>query len=187
MTAPAPLLRLSQLARFWEKNPRTIMGWIRQGRLAALRSPGNHFRVRIADVRAFCEREGMPVPPFVAAPPPRRVVVAAAPAATGRAVVRALKAPGILVEARDPYDALVAVAGGATALLVLGAPGERFDAAEAIAALRRAPATAGLLVVATATTRSRVAALEQAGATRVLVRPREDELARVVRELLVLD
>ena len=36
---PAPLLRLSELARFWGKNTRTVQSWIRQGRLAAIRSP----------------------------------------------------------------------------------------------------------------------------------------------------
>src|SRR6516164_2464292 len=105
---PSPtLLRLSQLARFWEKNPRTIQTWIRQGRLAAIRSPGNHFRVRVADVRAFCEREGMPVPPFVA-PPLRRVVLAAASLPLRRAIARVLKTGVALHPFADPYEALLA-------------------------------------------------------------------------------
>jgi excisionase family DNA binding protein len=180
VTAPG-LLRLSQLARFWEVNPRTIMTWIRQGRLAAIRSPGNHFRVRVADVRAFCEREGRPVPPFVA-PAPRRIV-------TAEALPRGLKLPGMIVETHaDPYDALVATAREETALLVLPASADRFDTAAAVAALRRARNTSAVpIVVVGATTPVRASALEQAGATRVLRRSRADDLPRAMRELLRLE
>jgi excisionase family DNA binding protein len=60
VTTPPALIRPSQLARFWELNARTLHIWIREGRLLAIRSPGNHFRLRVADVLAFCEREGLP-------------------------------------------------------------------------------------------------------------------------------
>ena len=99
MTAPPALLKPSQLARFWELNPRTLHLWIREGRLPAIRSPGNHFRLRVADVRAFCEREGLPVPPFVS-PPPRRVVVGAAAAPLRRALARSLKTATVLARVR---------------------------------------------------------------------------------------
>ena len=159
------LLRLSQLARFWEKNPRTIHAWIRRGRLAAIRSPGGHFRVRIADVRAFCEREGMPLPPF-AAPQVRRVVVAGAPLARAAARVA-----GVTVDAHeDPWAALLAVAdGGAAALVLPAAAAAGFDVPAAVAALRRHPATRDIAVlVAGRTTRARARALERAGVTRVV-------------------
>jgi excisionase family DNA binding protein len=181
VTASPSLLRLSQLARFWEKNPRTIQTWIRQGRLAAIRSPGNHFRVRIADVRAFCEREGMPVPPFVA--PPALRVVSAAP------LPRAARIPGVVVESHaDPYAALVAAASGPAALLVLPGAGERFDASAAVSALRRAPATLAMpVVVVGVTSQPRADALERAGATRVLLRAKDDDVPRVMREVLGLE
>jgi excisionase family DNA binding protein len=181
VTASPTLLRLSQLARFWEKNPRTIQTWIRQGRLAATRSPGNHFRVRAADVRAFCEREGMPVPPFVA-PPATRVVTAVA-------LPRAARLAGLAIESyADPYAALVAAASGPAALLVLPAGGARFDAAAAVSALRRARGTAAMpIVVVGATTQPRAGVLEQAGATRVLLRAKDDDVPRALREVLGLD
>src|SRR5271166_6741424 len=78
-----PLVKPSALARFWGINVKTLHGWIQQGRLAALRSPGGHVRLRVADVRAFCEREGLAVPPFVA-PALRRTVVAGASEAAAR-------------------------------------------------------------------------------------------------------
>jgi excisionase family DNA binding protein len=180
----ASLLRLSQLARFWGKNPRTIQTWIRQGRLAAIRSPGNHFRVRVADVRAFCERESMPVPPFVS-PPPRRVVAAGLDATSQRSLARALRSPGLALEVYpDPYDALLASAREAALIAVPGAA-RRFDSASAIAAMRRSPATRGAAIVAfDVATRAQAATLAQAGATRVLTRAHRSELPRVVRELL---
>jgi excisionase family DNA binding protein len=184
---PASLLRLSELARFWGKNTRTVQTWIRQGRLAAIRSPGNHFRVRIADVRAFCEREQMPVPPFVSAPP-KRVVAVGLNAASQREMARALRGPALAFEAyRDPYDALLAAAArsGPASLLALPAQSRRFDPGSAIAAVRRHQATARTAIVAFgAANRAQAAGLAQAGATRVLTRAEQKDLPRIVRELL---
>ncbi|HEX8796839.1 MAG TPA: helix-turn-helix domain-containing protein [Polyangiaceae bacterium] len=176
------LLRLSQLARFWEKNPRTIQSWIRLGRLAAIRSPGGHFRVRVADVRAFCEREGMPLPPF-AAPAVRRVVVA------GAALARSVRIAGVTVEAReDPCAALLAVADGSAAALVLPPSAGSVDVAAAVAALRRHAATRSLpVIVAGKTTRTRARTLEQAGATRVLGAADGASLPAVLRASLGLE
>jgi len=179
---PPSLLRLSQLARFWEVNARTLMTWIEQGRLAAIRSPGNHYRVRVADVRAFCEREGRPVPPFVA-PAQRRVVTAVA-------ALRNTKLPGVVVEAHgDPYGAIVASAHETTALLVLPASAAHFDTAAAVAALRRVRSASSMAIVVVGAPPARASALLAAGATRVLPRrgARPDDLPRVLRELLTLE
>src|SRR5580704_7568486 len=139
---PPPLVRPSALARFWGIHTKTLHGWIQQGRLAALRSPGNHLRLRVADVRAFCEREGLAIPPFVA-PVITRVVVAGAPEPTSRALTRAVKGASVGVEVyASPYDGIVAAASGPTRLLVLGVSHARFDAAAAIRALKASPAGA---------------------------------------------
>ncbi len=181
------LLRLSQLARFWGKNTRTIQTWIRQGRLAAIRSPGNHYRVRVADVRAFCEREHLPVPPFVS-PPPKRVVAAGLAPASYRSLARALRVPGFALQTfEDCYDALLAAAHDAT-LVALPATAKRFDPGCAIAAMRRSDATAQAVIVAFgAVSRAQVDSLTVAGATRVLTRAQEPDLPRVARELLGLE
>ena len=182
MTAPS-LLRLSELARFWALNPRTLTTWIEQGRLAAVRSPGNHYRVRVADVRAFCEREGRPVPPFVA-PAPRRVVTAVDS-------LRGTKLPGVAVEAHDdPYDALLASVLAPAALLVLPSSAERFDTLAAVASVRRVRGASEMpIVVVGAPSPARVTSLQEAGATRVLSRrgARPEDLPRVVRDLLGLE
>jgi len=134
-----PLVRPSQLARFWALSAETVVAWIRRGRLEGVRSPGNHFRVRVADVRAFCEREGMPVPPFVV-PPRRRVVIGGGRAVVRRAVARALEgaAAGLVIDVYDdPYDAVVAAGSAPVEVVALGAGTARFDAEGAAAALER--------------------------------------------------
>jgi excisionase family DNA binding protein len=184
---PPPLVRPSALARFWAIHPKTLHTWIQQGRLPALRSPGNHVRLRVADIRAFCEKEGLPVPPFVA-PPPRRAVVAGASEATARALARALRSAVQLEVVAGPYEGLVAAASAPADLLALAVSFPRFDAASAIRALRGSPAGAAIVVVAFGVpTRAAVEVLEAAGATRALGRARERDLPAVARELLALE
>jgi excisionase family DNA binding protein len=181
-----PFVRPSQLARFWELHPRTVHTWIRQGRIAAIRSPGNHFRVRTVEVSAFCERAGLPVPPFVATPP-KRVVVAAAPAPLRRAVVRELKTAATVETFEDPYQALVAAASGPTAVLAIGGAAPHFDVAAAIRALKGSPAAAGIVLVAFGVaSRALAASIERAGADRSMRRAQTGELPRVLRQLLGL-
>lgn len=181
----ATLVRLSQLARFWGLHTRTLHGWIREGRLAALRSPGNHFRLRVADIRAFCEREGKPVPPFVSGHT-RRVVVAGAAPAQRRALGRALR--GVAVEvAANPYEALVTAAVAPPELLALGLGDARFDGAAATRALKQTEATAGIVVVAfDVPNRAQALAIERSGGARALLASgRESErLPEVLAELV---
>ncbi len=168
MTSPPALIRPSQLARFWELHPRTVHLWIREGRLPAIRSPGNHFRLRLADVRTFCEREGLPVPSFVSPPAPR-IVIGAAPPPLLRAVTRALSTVAAVHPFGDPYEALVATAAEPTRILALGAQERSFDTVAAVRALRSTPATSGVIVIAFGVpSRPRALALEKAGAIRAI-------------------
>jgi excisionase family DNA binding protein len=192
LASPDELVRPSELARFWRLHPQTVHSWIRQGRMLAIRSPGNHFRLRIADVRAFCEREGRPVPPFVA-PPARRVIVGAGSQALRRALGRSLKG-AIAVEAfDDPYDALVMAAATATDVVVLPGAERRFDALAGVRALRRAQELAQrprkdlAIAVFDVVGRAATIALEAAGADRCVPRSAAvDDVPRALRELLGL-
>ncbi len=42
--------------------------WIREGRLPAIKTPGAQYRVRTDDARAYCEKNGPPMPREVASP-----------------------------------------------------------------------------------------------------------------------
>ncbi len=182
-----PFVRPSALARFLGIHARTLHAWMRQGRLASIRSPGGHMRLRLPDVRAFCEREGFPIPPFVS-PPLRRVVVAGVSESASRAVGRALKTAAIQLEVFDSaYDGIVAASSKPTDLLVMGAPSSHFDAAAAIRAVKAGP-TGGATRIVTlgASTRAGAEGHVAAGAVRALLRSGERDLPGVVRELLAL-
>lgn len=186
MSAPSPtrLLRPSQLARFWELHPATVHAWIVQGRLPAIRSPGNHFRVRIADARAFCEREGLPVPPFVAAPPDRMVLMTAS-VAMKRALAKGLKGVVVVEAFANPFEAVVAVTSAPTALLALDLTGMAFDAVAAIRAVKRAkprPRVAAFHVE----TQALALTLERAGADRALLASEDADVVPALRELLAV-
>jgi excisionase family DNA binding protein len=185
VTAPPALIKPSQLARFWELNPRTLHVWIRAGRLPAIRSPGNHFRLRVADVRAFCEREELPVPPF-ASVAVRRVVVAGGSPPLRRALARALKTAAVLEAFADPYEALVAAAAARPEILALSVEHPGFDAVAAVRAFKRTPATSSVVVVAFGVTgRPQALALEKAGAAFAIAEAQTGELLpRALGDLL---
>jgi excisionase family DNA binding protein len=56
------ILRPSELARTWKLHPRTVVQWIRSGRLPSVTTPGGQYRVLRKDVDVFCKREGLANP-----------------------------------------------------------------------------------------------------------------------------
>jgi excisionase family DNA binding protein len=56
------ILRPSELARTWKVHPRTVVQWIRTGRLPSVQTPGGQYRVLRKEVDAFCKREGFANP-----------------------------------------------------------------------------------------------------------------------------
>jgi excisionase family DNA binding protein len=179
----AGLVRPSQLARFWELHPKTVIDWIHAGRLPAVRTPGAQWRVRPSDLPAFCAREALAMPPF-ASGRTRVHVVGGAPAAV-RALKRALAHADASIEApEDPFDALfTAVRQGAAGVVAIDASSSAFDACAAIRALLRV--NRALRVVAfDAASPARARALTAAGAARVLLRRKEPTLAAVITEMI---
>jgi excisionase family DNA binding protein len=184
-SAAAPLVRPSRLARFWELHPKTLYVWIREGRLAAVRTPGDQFRLRPADVRAFAESAGLPVPPFILAAP--RCAHAAASAGTWlRALRRALKDAEVALDVHErSLDAVLAAVATPPALLTLDAGLGGLDLDEAVRALRRREATARLpVVIVNVASAARADALLRAGATNAHVKGKEkDALSEIARIL----
>ena len=56
------LLRPALVASTWRVTPKTVLGWIQAGTLPALKLPSGHFRLRAEEVRAFCQKQGLPLP-----------------------------------------------------------------------------------------------------------------------------
>ncbi len=175
------LLRPSELARYWELHPKTVYLWIKGGILPAVRTPGEHYRVRAEDVPAFCEKNGLPLPPDLATGA-RRVMVLGASAGAQRAIRRALKGQEASVTAfSSALDGMLAAAASPPSLIVLD--GSSVDAEEAVRALRRARATSFVpIVVFQLTSAARAEAVMRAGAGWAIVRDRE--LATVLPEAM---
>jgi two-component system, OmpR family, response regulator VicR len=165
------LLRPSELARFWELHPKTVYLWIKGGRLRAVKTPGDHYRVRAEDIPAFCDASGLPLPPQVAGAGRRATLLGGAPSAL-RTIRRVLKARGVVA---TPYasalEGLLASATAPPSLLVLDAGA--LDAENAVRALRRTKATRSVpIFVHGAPSAARAEALLRAGADWAVVKER---------------
>lgn len=186
----APIIRPSELARFWGLHPKTVNAWIRDGRLAATRSPGNQYRVKIADVRAFCELENLPVPPFIVALARRAIFIGflGSSEAVRRSLKRALRPHAITLEVfDDAYRGLFAAVLAPPTILAIDAAAQGVDADRALRALRATNATAHLpILMLDVASAARGASLLGAGATRAIPRSRRADLAREIKELLTL-
>ena len=167
------LVRPSELARFWELHPKTVYLWIRDGRLRAVRTPGDHFRVRVEDVRSFCQANKLVMPPFLL-PAVRQVLLIGAPAAA-RVVKGALKPSAVAVVAHaGAMDALLAAVTSPASLLVIDAAGAPFVVEDAVRALRRAKVTERTpMVVYNLASVAKADAMMRAGATLAIVRDKD--------------
>ena len=177
------LLRPSELARIWEKNPKTVYLWIREGKLPAIKTPGAQYRVRSDDARAYCQEHGLPMPPSLASPA-GTVALIGKPGPSQRALARACKARGTSVHLwPSALEGLLAVAGEIPDVVAIDAECADVKVMDAIRALRKTPRTAGVpLVVYDAAPRS--SALTKLGASSVVPRGKPDDAARVVVEIL---
>ena len=167
------LVRPSELARFWQLHPKTVYLWIRNGRLRAVRTPGDHFRLRVEDVRAFCHANKLAMPPFLV-PAVKQVLLIGAPA-SARVVRSALKSSAATVLSHPgAIDALLAAATSAVSLLVIDAAGAPFVLEDAVRALRRAKRTERTpIVVYNVPSAAKADAITRAGATLAIVRERD--------------
>ena len=179
----APLLRPSALARFWELNPRTLPEWIKAGRLVAIRSPGGHYRVRPSDVRDFCAREGLRVPPF-AREDATRVVLAGIAATGERAVEKAVAGKSVgLASFASAMEGIVAAAREPPTVLAIDASSREIAVDAAIRALRGVRGFEAVVVIAfNAESQSQADAPVRAGATRALVKKGPTTLAKEIAE-----
>ena len=178
-----PLLRPSELARFWKLHPRTVQELIRTGRLVAVRTPGSHFRVRVADVHAFCEREKMPVPDFLVVHP-RRVLVIGGNDALARSLKVALRGTGVQLELGEPVPGLVAAVFAPPTAIAIDAKTSGLFAERAVRALRETPIEPQpFIVVFDVPNAAKGVAFLKAGATRIVTRARRADLGGVLVEL----
>lgn len=175
-----PLLRPSELARVWELHPKTVYAWIKEGKLPAIKTPGAQYRLRGDDVRAYCEKNGLPLPRSL-----RGLEVAAIgkPSPAQRAVAKACKAHGATFVAWPrALEGLLAVARDAPDVVVIDARCDDVKLADALRALRKTASTAGVPVVVHDAA-SRSPALAKLGVS-VIARGNAEEAAEAVSAAL---
>jgi hypothetical protein len=148
-----------------------------------MRTPGHQYRVRAADVLAFCAREQLETPPFLVSHPPK-VYVVGAPEPLRRTVKRAAGSLSVHLFP-EVHAGLFATVLDPPNLLVLDAGCGGYSPEPALEALRATTPTARVPIVATSVPNAaRCAALVRAGATRAVLRTRREDVGAAITELL---
>lgn len=139
------LLRPSDLARLWHVHPKTVLAWIHDGALPAIRTPGAQFRVRSEDAHIHATAHDLSMLPRALQNPGGTVFAIGKSGATVRALARTCKARGAaLVTWSSVLDALLAIGAEPPDVLAIDAATTEMNVAATIRAIRRAKATASL-------------------------------------------
>ena len=177
------LLRPSELARIWELHPKTVYLWIREGKLPAIKTPGAQYRVRSDDARAYCEKNGLPMPRTIASPAGAVAVLGKA-SASQRAVAKACKARGTAVLLwPSALEGLLAVASDTPDVVAIDAECSDVKVADAVRALRKTARTANVPVVVYDAP-PRTGSLAKLGAVSIVLRGKSEAAAATVIDLL---
>lgn len=177
------LLRPSELARIWELHPKTVYLWIREGKLPAIKTPGAQYRVRSDDARAYCEKNGLPMPRAIATPAGTVAVLGKA-SVSQRAIAKACKARGTaMMMWPSALEGLLAVASDAPDVVAIDAECSDVKVADAVRALRKTARTAHVPVVVYDAP-PRTGTLAKLGAITVVLRGKSDDAVRTVVDLL---
>jgi len=179
------LLRPSELARLWELHPKTVYLWIREGKLPAIKTPGAQYRIRSDDARAYCEKNGLPMPRAIASPA-GSVAVLGKPSVSQRALVKACRARGtVVVSWPSALEGLLAIANEAPDVIAIDAEVSDVKLTDAIRALRKTARTSKVpVVVYDAAPRAGTTALTKLGASSIVARGKTDDVVRAVVDLL---
>ncbi len=176
------LLRPSELARLWELNPKTVLAWIREGKLPAIRTPGAQYRIRTDDARHYGEKHSLPSLPLAVTSPGGTVAAIAKPGPVLRTLMKACKSRGTaLVTWPNVLEGLLGVASEAPDVLAIDMRCEDVKLADALRALKKTKHTADVPVVVYDASGKPRPVLAKLGA---VVRGDGDEAAEAVLELL---
>lgn len=179
------LLRPSELARIWELHPKTVYLWIREGKLPAIKTPGAQYRVRSDDARAYCERNGLPLPRTIASPA-GTVAVLGKPGPSTRALAKACKARGTSIKMwPSALEGLLAIASETPDVVAIDAECAEVKLVDALRALRKTARTANVpVVVYDAAPRAGTTTLTKLGVSSIVTRGKSDDAVRAVVDLL---
>jgi excisionase family DNA binding protein len=180
------LLTSHEVGALLQVNPSSVNKWVKEGRIAAFRTPGGHRRIRARDLVEFLDVHHMPIPRPLVSASKRRLLVVDDDQAQLRSIERLLKAKADRVQvsvASNGIDALVQVGSFRPNLIVLNAYMPGLDGLEVCRRLKANPETRAIEVIVTSTqvNGDLDAKAAAAGASRCLKKP--IELAAVLAEL----
>jgi excisionase family DNA binding protein len=170
------LLTSHQVATLLQVNPSSVNKWVRDGRIAAFRTPGGHRRISAADLVTFLNAHQMPLPRQLTTLSRRRLLVVDSDKKQVKALGRALKPYGDRVESvvvESGIDALASLGWLHPHILVLDAQDAESDALTVCRRLKGSERTRDITVIV-ATSKpgkdyDRTA--EKAGAAQVVAKP----------------
>ena len=170
------LLTSHEVGALLQVNPSSVNKWVKEGRIAAFRTPGGHRRIRARDLVEFLDGHQMPVPARLQAASRRRVIVVDGDSTALKTLEKALRSHADRVQllaASSGIDALVQVGLFRPHLMVLDGSMDGLDAIEVCRRIKANAETRHITVVlasAHPTTALENKALA-AGATRVVKKP----------------
>jgi len=170
------LLTSHEVGALLQVNPSSVNKWVKEGRIAAFRTPGGHRRIRARDLVEFLDGHQMPVPARLQAASRRRLIVVDSDASALKAVEKNLRPYAERVQllaAASGIDALVQVGLFRPHAIVLDASMDDTDSLEVCKRIKANAETRAITVLLA--TAHPTTALENkamaAGATRVVKKP----------------
>lgn len=164
----------------------TLKRWIRDGRVAAFKTPGSHYRIELDEFQRFLKRHGMP--PYPVPVSAAHILVVDDEPGIVELLVDFLTADprGFKLEtATDGYEALIKVGGFKPALLILDVVMPRLDGIEVCRRLKGSPETRTIKILGITGYPDMIPGLLEAGADACLTKPLNvEEIQRQLDRLL---
>ncbi len=175
-------LTAGQVARHCQVSIPAVRKWIQQGKLAALRTPGRHYRIDINEFQRFLSQHGMPTYPLPSAEARILIVDDDPDIASLLADFFARDPRGFKFEsATDGYEALMKVGAFKPSVLILDVVMPRLDGLEVCRRLKANSETRSITILGITGYPHMIPAVLEAGADACLTKPLE--LGRVRQEL----
>lgn len=175
-------LTAGDAARHCQVSIPALKRWIREGRLAAFKTPGGHYRVELREFQRFLKQYGMPA--YQVPSSEARILIVDDETPIVDALVEFLSGDprGFKLEtATDGYEALIRVGSFKPSVLILDVVMPRLDGLEACRRLKAASETQAIKILGLTGYPETIPALMEAGAEACLAKPLD--LTQVKQEL----
>lgn len=165
-------LTTGQAARHCQVSIPALKGWIRDGRLAAFKTPGGHSRIELGEFQRFLQKHGMPAYP-VSSSASRILIVDDEPLIVNLFVDLLARDPrGFNLEtATNGYEALIKVGAFKPSLLILDVIMPQLDGVEVCRRLKKDPETRAIKILGITGYPDSIPELIEAGADACLTKP----------------